>query len=60
MKPQQDYGVRILHASGATGLSNREGTIIFPPGVLRERLLRGKLVEEVLPPGKTSPVKRAV
>lgn len=42
----EDLGVRVRVAYGQYVV----GRIIFPPGVLRQKLLASNLVEKVLPP----------
>ena len=41
--PEQDLGVRVIHAYSNMTV----GRVIFPPGMLRQQLLRGGLVEVV-------------
>jgi len=58
--PEQDYGVRVLHAYGNMTV----GRVIFPFGMERGQLLKAGLVEVVTPPEyqdeeiKASPVNR--
>lgn len=48
----QDYGVRVVRAYSNMTV----GRIIWPPGVLRDRLVATGFVERVQPPAKTEPV----
>lgn len=44
--PEEDLGVRVVIAFGQFP----RGRILYPPGVLRQKLLANNLVEKVLPP----------
>jgi hypothetical protein len=52
----KDPGVRVKIDTGFTAA--RVGQIIFPPAMLREKLLQRGIVEEVTEPSKAKLVKR--
>ena len=43
---RKDYGVRVVVAFG----NNRVGRVLFPPGLLRDALVKRGFVERIAPP----------